>query len=151
MWHYFFWNTICRTTLRRRGSKHVDGEYSSAKICQCCFYDSHAFWKMDTSNKRTFLLYSPIPKMVNVTKKLQKKKKILTKKFLVHRMSSPCLWQKKNNIALHSQTHNLDPSFLYISKLYNVKSLNMQHHSMFLSNFCCARFMVTSSDTNIFH
>lgn len=25
--------------------------------------------KMDTSNKRTFLLYSPIPQMANVTKK----------------------------------------------------------------------------------
>lgn len=55
--------------------KHVNGDYSSAKKCVNVVLmilmlseTGPQADKMDPSNKRTFLLYSPIPQMANVTK-----------------------------------------------------------------------------------
>lgn len=77
--------------------------------------------KMDTSNKRTFFLYSPIPQMANVTKNSLKES--LKKKRKIHFFYTECPAnvcdenKKQRNILLYSQTHILDPSFLYNSKL----------------------------------
>lgn len=55
--------------------KHVNGDYSSAIKCVIVVLmilmlseTGPQADKMDPSNKRTFLLYSPIPQMANVTK-----------------------------------------------------------------------------------
>lgn len=74
--------------------------------------------KMDTSNKRTFLLYSPIPQMANITKN---KTHIRIRKRKIHFLYTECpanvCDRRKKKTSLYTAKHNLEPSFLCNSKL----------------------------------
>lgn len=123
---FLFLNCHLKEKLQAgRGSKHVNGELFKCKKCDVlrfsCFLKLVCRQiKMDTSNKSVHsFLYSPIPPDGKCHKIKNSHKRILKRK--IHFLYTECranVCDRKKNIPLHSQTHDLDPSFLYNSKLY---------------------------------
>lgn len=60
--------------------------------------------KVDATNKRTFLLYSPVPQMANVTKTNKNTQEFLKEKYISCTQNvQPMFVTENENISLHTQ------------------------------------------------
>lgn len=113
--------------------------------------------KMDTSKKKTYIpfmfLENPIPprwpkKNPPHTHTLKHKNLIRTFKEKIHFLYTECpanvCDRKKKKTSTQPKTQLLRSSITIQLKSLNAKSLNMQHHSNFLSTSCCVRVTVNS-------